>query len=211
MIRVNLLASTPGSPRRDWFPAEQRSAALGLTMLLVTGLGVGAWWWELRRESQVVEASIATSQADLNRLQNVAKVVDLASARKAELTERLALISRLRADQRGPVNLLETISRSLPEGLWLIELNQKGTGVQIEGRATSLTAITDFVEHLQDSGLFQRPVEIVTTSIEAVEDASVVRFAVKAEAAGPPAPAAAQPPAKAGVTKSGAPDSRPEA
>lgn len=210
MIRVNLLTSAPGSPRRDWLPAEQRSAAVGLTMLLVTGLGVGAWWWELRRESQTVEATIATAQADLNRLKDVAKIVDLASARKADLTERLALISRLRADQRGPVSLLETISRSLPDGLWLIELNQKGTGVQIEGRASSLTAITDFVEHLQDSGLFQRPVEIVTTSIEAVEDASVVRFIVKAEAPAPPAPAV-QPPAKAGVTKSGAPDSRPEA
>jgi len=214
MIRVNLLTSAPGTPQRDWLPAEQRSAALGLGMLILTGLVMGVWWWELQREAKVVEATIAHAQADLAKLKDVAKVVDLAVTRKTELTERLSLIGRLRADQRGPVNLIETVSKSVPDGLWLLELKQQAGTIQIEGRASSLTALTDFVERMQDSGLFQRPVEIVTTSVEAVDQASVVRFAVKAEAAPgsgiapPPAPA----PVKPNTTKSGvAPSPRPGA
>ena len=78
------------------------------------------------------------------------------------------------------------MSRSLTDGLWLMELKQQGAVVQMEGRATSLTAVTDFVERLQDSGVFDRPVEIVSTSMELLDDTSVVRFAVKAQARGQP-------------------------
>ena len=193
MIRVNLLASSAGAPQREWLPAEQRSAALGLLMLMLTGIGVAGRWWVLQRDRSHAETSISVAEVELARLKDAAKLVDQASARRAELTERLSLIGRLRADQKGPVSLLETISRSLPDGLWLMDLTQKGYGVQVEGRATTLTAVTDFVEKMQSSGLFKRPVEIVTTGMEMIEEASIVRFVIKADAANAPDPAPAKP------------------
>ena len=46
MIRVNLLVSSPGASQpRVLVSKEQRPAMLGLTMLLVTGLGIGGWWY----------------------------------------------------------------------------------------------------------------------------------------------------------------------
>jgi Tfp pilus assembly protein PilN len=75
----------------------------------------------------------------------------------------------------------------VPEGLWLLEIRQTGTSVQVDGRAMSLTAVTDFAERLQNSGLFRHPVEILTTLMETVEETPVVRFSVKAEALPPPA------------------------
>lgn len=193
MIRVNLLSSPAGAPQREWLPAEQRSAALGLLMLMLTGVGVAGWWWMLQRDRSHAEAAITVAETELARLKDAARLVDQASARRGELTERLALIGRLRADQKGPVNLLETVSRSLPDGLWLLDLTQKGYGIQVEGRATTLTAVTDFVEKMQNSGLFKHPVEIVTTSMELLEESSVVRFVIKAEAANAPDPAPAKP------------------
>ena len=192
MIRVNLLATTPGAKRRhEWLPEAQRHAAAGLGALMLTAVAVSAWWFILNRQLAGVDASIGHEEASLARLKDAATLVDKATARKAELTERLGLIDRLRATKRGPVNLLETVSKSTPDGLWLLEINQKGPAVQIEGRATSITALTDFVERMQDSGLFDRPVEIMTTTSEMVEEASVVRFAVKAQAAGTAAAKAA--------------------
>ncbi len=70
----------------------------------------------------------------------------------------------------------------MPEGLWLTEIKQTGSSVQIDGRATSITSITDFTQQLQNSGYFQRPVEILSTATEMVEDTEVVRFSVKADA-----------------------------
>ncbi len=69
----------------------------------------------------------------------------------------------------------------MPDGLWLVEFKQTGPMVQIEGRALSLTSVTDFTEQMQNSGMFKRPVEIVTTTTEMVEETPVVRFVVKGE------------------------------
>jgi type IV pilus assembly protein PilN len=195
MIRVNLLAtSSAETKKRSLLPMPQRGAALGVAMLLLTAAGVGGWWWELSRETADLDTRIAKAEVDLSQLKNAAKLVDRAVARKAELSEKLALIDRLRSAQRGPVNLLSTVSRSLTEGLWLMEIKQQGSAVQMEGRASTLTAVTDFVEHLQNSGIFDRPVEIMTTSMETLDEYSVVRFAIKAQAAGTSAKEAAAAP-----------------
>lgn len=182
MIRINLLAAKRAP--RSIVPAGQRAATAGAVLFLCTLAGVGFWWWSLGRQASALDLRIAQNQRDLSRLKEAAKLVDHAIARKAELTEKLALIDRLRSAQRGPVSLLSTVSNSLTDGLWLMELNQRGNTVQLEGRATSLTAVTDFVERLQTSGIFDHPVEIVTTSMELVDESSVVRFAVRAQALG---------------------------
>ena len=89
------------------------------------------------------------------------------------------------------MTLLETVSRSTPEGLWLLEIKQAGAFTTVDGRAMSLTSVTDFAQQLQNSGLFQHPVEIMTTATETFEEQTVVRFTVKAEAIKPAKPAAA--------------------
>jgi Tfp pilus assembly protein PilN len=203
MIKVNLLAAVPGTaPAREWLPREQRSAFAGLGLLVVTAAIVGGFWYYLHRELAGVDRHISAAQTELTRLKVAAKLVDQTTARKTELTERLALIERLRAAKRAPVSLLETVSRSLPDGLWLLEMKPAGAAVQIDGRATSLTAVTDFAESLQNAGLFKHPVEILTTSTEQVDDLTVVRFSLKAEpesAEPPAAPAPARAPGRAAV------------
>ncbi|HUF48246.1 MAG TPA: PilN domain-containing protein [Vicinamibacterales bacterium] len=189
MIRVNLLTTGPGAPpRREWLPREQRSAALGLLMLVVAGTGVTGWWWYLSQARADVDVRITTAEMSLAQLKEAAVLVEQASLRKAELTERLSLIERLRVAKRGPVNLIETVSFSVPDGLWLLEVRQTGATVQLDGRAMSLTAVTDFAERLQTSGLFRRPVEIVTTTAEQFEQVDVIRFMLRADAVGSIAP-----------------------
>jgi type IV pilus assembly protein PilN len=183
MIKVNLLATTPGAaPAREWLPRDQRAALAGLGLLAITAAGVGGWWYHLHREGTTIDAKVIASQAELTRLKAASKVVDQLTARKNELTERLSLIDRLRAAKREPVALLETVSQSLPDGLWLLEMKQTGPSVQIDGRATSLTAVTDFTERLQSSGYFKKPVEILTTATDAIDDIEVIKFSVKADA-----------------------------
>jgi len=217
VIRVNLLATQPAgvAPKRIWFPQEQRSALAGLGMLVLTATAVGGWWWKLDSDRAAVDLSIANAEAEIERLKGVAKLVDYAAARKAELSEKLNLIQQLRATEREPVTLLETVNKSMPDGLWLLDLKQTGKTVQIEGQALSLTYVTAFSEQLQDSGFFQRPVD-VSTKTEMVQDTTVIRFVLKAAAldknapitnekgvlADPPAtPATGAPPAAPAVSK----------
>jgi len=184
MIRVNLISVTPGqaaAPARDWFPKEQRSAAMGLILLMMTAVGVTSWWWYLHHEKSNVERGIVAAELELQRLKDVAVLVDKATARKAELAERLDLIERLRATMRAPVRLLETVSKSVPFGLWLLEVKQTGQSVQVDGRAMTLTPVTDFAKVMQESGFFNMPVEIVSTTSEMFEEVPVIRFVMKAD------------------------------
>lgn len=213
MIRVNLLAGGPGAAQpKVWIPAEQKSSLIGLAMLMTTGLLVGGWWYYINYQHNATEANVAKAQGRIEQLKDAMKLLEAARTQKAELEERLAVIDRLRAAKHAPVRMLQLFNQSLPDGLWLMEVKQTNSAVQIEGRALSQTAVSDFAKALQDSGFFKMPVEIVTTLMESVEDTSVFRFVLKAEpaAADPtaapskpanatPAPAPAAPAGKSGV------------
>jgi type IV pilus assembly protein PilN len=180
VIKVNLLATSPGqAPPREWFPREQRAALAGFVLLVVTASVTAGWWFYLDRTRASVNARISADNAELTQLKDASKLVDAATARRTELAERLGLIDRLQAAKRIPVTLLETVSKSIPDGLWLLNLNQKGDAISVEGRAMSITAVTDFAERLQNSGVFEHPVDITTTT-DTVETENVVHFTVKA-------------------------------
>ena len=187
MIRVNLLSPGTEAAPQAWrrllvIPQEQRAALMGLAMLMATAAGAGLWWWSVSRELKGVNVEIAAAEANLNKLKEEAALVEKATAREKDLRERVGLIERLRATQRAPVMLLDTISRSMAEGLWLTELRQTGAVMQLEGRAISYSALTDFIGMLNVSGRFVRPIDIVTTTTETVAEQSVVRFVVRGEA-----------------------------
>jgi type IV pilus assembly protein PilN len=101
-------------------------------------------------------------------------------AQKAALTQRVSLIEQLRRGQTGPVHMLDEISRALPDRLWLVELTQKGDEVSIDGRTSTLSALTDFIANLQNSVYFKRPVEIVSSATEADAQGELVRFVIRA-------------------------------
>lgn len=202
MIRVNLMAGGGGAVQpRVWIPAEQRTSLIGLGMLLVTGLGVGGWWYYLNYQRTTTETGIVKAAARIDELKDALKLLETARTQKAELEERLALIDRLRTAKTAPVKMLALLNTSVPDGLWLMEVKQTTTAVTIEGRAMSQTAVSDFAKSLQDSGYFKMPVEVVMTLMETLDETNVFRFLLKAEpvsAISPTAPATAVKPASAG-------------
>jgi Tfp pilus assembly protein PilN len=208
MIRVNLLVGGPGAAQPTVvIPPEQRTSLMGLGMLLVTGAMVGAWWYYIGYQRAGAEEGIAKAEARIEQLKDAMKVLEAARTQKAELQERLAVIDRLRAAKHAPVKMLQLFNTLLPDGLWLLEVKQTAVAVQLEGRAMSQTAVSDFAKALQDSGFFKMPVEIVTTLMETVEENAVFRFVLKAE------PAAGDPtaPAKKAVTSPATPAPAPAA
>ena len=66
--------------------------------------------------------------------------------------------------------------------MWLTDLKQAGSDITLEGRCTSLNALSDFVSALEASNLFERPVEIIDSRVEAATPATpeLIRFSVRA-------------------------------
>ena len=201
MIRVILLASGPGAAQpRVLVKAEQKPAMIGLAMLLVTGLGVGGWWYYISSQTASTETAIITAESRIEQLKDAMKLLEKARSQKTELEGRLALIEQLRQSKSAPVKLLNVLNESVPEGLWLMEIKQTSAAITIEGRAMSQTSVSDYAKSLQDSGFFKMPVEVVMTLMETVEETNVFRFLLKAvPVATVPATSATTPAGRPGV------------
>ena len=80
------------------------------------------------------------------------------------------------------MHLLDQISKALPEAMWLTDLRQAANDITLEGRCTSLNSLSDFVSALEASELFERPVEILDSRVEAATTSTpeLIRFSVRA-------------------------------
>jgi len=189
MIRINLLAIERDRAKRRPTAAatgpqatQQRITLLCSLILVLTALGVGWWYWSLKVQSDRIEEDIVTSQKETARLRTLIQQVQTNDARRAQLQERVELIEELRKGREGAVRMLDEISRSLPDMLWLTEVKQQGADLTITGRCLSLTALSDFVDNLKLGGYF-KPVEILDSQVEGTPPAggsALTRFSIKA-------------------------------
>ena len=184
MIKINLLGvDRERSKRKAKFQLAGQKLTIGCSLILVAAaLGVGWWFWYLRGASAELDRQIAEAQRETQRLQSIIQQVQQFEARKVQLQQRVSLIEQLRKGQGGPVRLLDQVSRALPEGMWLMDLRQTGTNIVIDGRCTSLNALSDFVSGLTDSNMFERPVEIIDSRVEPATSTmpELIQFSVRA-------------------------------
>lgn len=196
MIRINLLGNDRAAARKGLVldSGRQVAAVCGL-LALTTALGIGFWHWSLAQESTQVDDEIAAAMAEQTRVRSLLAELAQFEARRVMLRQRVQLIEQLRGGQSLPVQLLDHVSRSLPDMLWLNTLAQDGDSVVLEGRSTTLFALSDFVGNLGSSSLLQKPIEIVNSQVEAApttqqrqtqaqgQGPELIRFTVKAQMA----------------------------
>jgi len=191
MIRINLISQTREKrrprPSTGLVGSGQKITVACTLILALAALGVGWWYWTMRREANQLTDDIAAAEQETARLQTLIVQVRQFEERKKQLEQRVTLIEVLRRGQSSPVHVLDAVSRSVPEMLWLTQLEQKGADLTIEGRCLALTSISDFVDNLGRSGWFKKPVEIVDSQLEAAPGGTgdVFRFTVKAQVAAP--------------------------
>jgi type IV pilus assembly protein PilN len=194
MIRINLLAVERTKAKKAKFvisPALR--VTIGASVILIaTVLGIGWWFMSLRETSAQIDVDIADAEGETAKLRTVLAQVQKFEARKAQLTQRVTLIEQLRRGQSAPVHVLDEISKSLPERLWLNELKQTGQEFTISGFAASMPTVADFVASLESTQWFKRPVELLDSQEQNDAKAGeLVRFSLKALLNDPEAPAGA--------------------
>lgn len=166
MIRINLIGIERQTKKPVGFELSQQIPAVCALVVLLAAGGTGWWFWSLRQESRRLDAEISSANREMTRLKSAMTEVEKFEARSALLQERVKLIEQLRAGQGVPVQMLDHISRSVPDSLWLTMLEQNGATVTIEGKSTTLIALSDFVGNLGSSVVLQKPIEIVSSQVE---------------------------------------------
>ena len=207
MIRINLLAverERVRSKRVVLIPAAHR-VTIGATVILVGTAALLGWWFlTLRQQSAQLDIDLTQAETETRQIRSVLEQVRKFESQKAMLQQRVTLIEQLRKGQYAPVHLLDEVSKSLPDRLWLSDLTQTGTEFTIGGMTDSLTAVSDFVANLEGTRWFKKPVEILDSQVQTDAKAGdLIKFQIKAQFNDPTAPVAA--PAKAGTGRGAAP------
>jgi type IV pilus assembly protein PilN len=205
MIRINLLGGERQVKKRAIVFDLGKRLTLACSLLLVmTAVGVGYWYYSLTQRSTQVDADIASARQEQARLQSIIREVAAFNQQRAQLQQRVALIEQLRGGQSVPVQLLDAVSKSVPDMLWLTDLEQKGSGITIQGQSTTLISLSDFVGNLGNTSLLVKPIEIVDSKVETVggtgpgSGVDLIKFTVKAQLA-PSAKAASPAPTTGGT------------
>lgn len=224
MIRINLVAERKveksARPSGGGGGGGQPGALQLYLLLGLLGGGsallcAGAWYLK-QRDIANLDASIAEAQKRQKELQAIKAQVDAFQKKKKTLEDKVNLIERLKAEQSGPVHMLDELSKALPDLVWLTDLDQSAGNVKLTGESNGLTSVADFISNLEKSGWFPR-VDLVSSSEATTQSGpgTVVKFVVSAQfkdpeiaakekaaaaaaAAAPPSPA----PPKAGAKKS---------
>lgn len=176
MIRINLL----GVPRQKKgkrgggssmaMPSmggggEGPSAIVMLVVGAVVGLLLfGFFYRQASAASAKLAADIDAANKEGVRLSGVKVKYELRKKEYEASEKRVKIIDQLRADQAGPVNLLNTIGNSVnnTDAVWLVNMNESGSTIAIDGMALSTQAVANLMTNLKRSGYF-KTVEIKET------------------------------------------------
>ncbi len=156
MIRINLLRERAARSRGVFAP-EFRIPIIFAGALLLVGLFIAGWYWSLSSTAAAQRAEVAELEQESARLRTIQTELERFEREKAELDSRLAAVERLQRNRHGPVKLMNALVASVPStpNLWLTTLSQRGPTVTIEGNASNVPTIANFIANLSRREPFQ--------------------------------------------------------
>jgi type IV pilus assembly protein PilN len=136
--------------------------------LAVLGLlaAAGYWFW-YNRELNDRKETVAMREAEAKKLESIIAEVEDYQRRKDSLQNRIDLINQLKQNQKGPVRIMDQISRDLPDLVWLDNMTINAGRVALSGRGLNPNAIALFIENIKNDPYFEEP------SVGAVTQVSV--------------------------------------
>ena len=218
MIKINLLSEgkRPAAVRKSRTAGLQGADVGQWLLVAATLLGVllaAGDWYLLKQRLEEKSQEVAQAQREVDELQAVIKEVDDFKHKKAELERKIRVINDLKLNQRGPVRVMDYISRALPELIWLDRMRMNASSLELEGRAFNTNAVAAFMENLDKVPEFKEP----TLKDTQAQGQGVYHYVIDFDYSfAPPAPktggaagttpgAAVPPPAIPGASTSGAP------
>ena len=125
-------------------------------VLLGVLVAAGYWYWE-KRERDNRRETVAQREGEAKKLESIIAEVEDYQRRKDSLQNRIDLINQLKQNQKGPVRIMDQISRDLPDLVWLDSMTINAGQVQITGRGLNPNAIALFIENIKKDPYFEEP------------------------------------------------------
>ncbi len=163
MIRINLLSEgrrpvVARKTRPKINLGDQDPSLYFLSAGVLIGLLVAGGWWMIKNvKIKAVDADIRVAQREVNELRPILKEVKDFKKKQRELERKIKVINDLTLKQKGPVHIMDRVSRALPDLVWLKTMNFRGRTVDLVGTAFNTNAIASFIENLDKVPEFREP------------------------------------------------------
>ena len=193
MIRINLLGvPRPRKGKRGGggggaMPAmagEGPGVIIFIVLGLVIGLGGGFYLYRTAdKEATRLATEVETANREGQRLQTVKVKYEQRKKEADSFERRVKVIDELRAQQSGPVNLLNTVGEMVnsTDAVWLNDMNEAGSNININGVALSTNAVANLMANLQRSGYFKNVEIKIAAQDPAVKDMTNFTFTLICE------------------------------
>jgi len=163
MIKINLL-----SEGRRPVVARKAKPTLNLggqdpnNLLLVAGmilglLVAGGWWYVTDAEAKEVGRQVREAEAEFEKLRPIINEVNAFKQKQTDLENKVAIIKNLKRAQKGPVHIMDRVSRAVPELLWLEQMSVRGNRIELRGKAFNTNAVAAFIQNLDEVKEFNEP------------------------------------------------------
>jgi len=190
MIRVNLLKpeqkdirETPISPSLH-APSKKKQPKTGLIFLFVIMAIILVYFIQdknLKKEQGLLDNVIEEKRT----LQDVAELLVQVEEQKALLERKINLINSLTSHQQVAVNIMDELSLSIPDWVWLVEASFDQNEVRIKGKALSNTLIADYMFSLENSPSFAS-VNLISSTQQRTGGDEFLEFSLTARYVLPP-------------------------
>jgi type IV pilus assembly protein PilN len=162
VIRINLLSEARAAAARRKAPAMPTGAKLN-NLLFLGGILLGVAYIAimglvLTSKRRHLDQEIGKARLEAERLKSIIEEVKGYEEKKTSLEAKIKLINDLKTNQKGPVRLMDEISKALPDLVWLTSLDVSGNLITMRGRTLSPNAVSTYLENLKKSPFFAEPV-----------------------------------------------------
>ena len=132
MIEINLLPHREAKRAAD---LRQNLAVLVLGLVVVGGV-IALVDRNLSRDQLAAESAVRQLEADIARYRPEEQQVAAFKLKRGELEDKIDVIRGLDRARSGPVRILDELSNSTPERLWLTSLITEGIAITHPRRQT---------------------------------------------------------------------------
>lgn len=168
MIKINLVREGRAVRGAGAAPSAAAAAAAGpgasnlnniliIALLLLAGVAALVYWFFMKSQLDERKETVAQRTVEAKKLEAIIKEVEDYQKRKDSLQQRIDLINQLKLNQKGPVRIMDQISRDLPDLVWLDRMEITGGRITLAGRGLNPNAIALFVENVKNDPYFEEP------------------------------------------------------
>jgi len=152
MAKINLL---PWREERRQQRTKEFYLLIGLSAAFaLVVFGLAYYYFDQSVKFQNQRNSFMT--AEIKKLEKQIAEIEVLEAKKASLIARQQVIEELQANRTQMVHLFDELVKTIPNGVFLEKIAQKGTSISLEGYSQSHSRVSDYMRRLDESAWFTK-------------------------------------------------------